>query len=50
MRSPAAAIAWEFRRRHRWGLAALILYFAILATVRLLFSNRDTVSRPTKDG
>ena len=36
MRSPAAAIAWEFRRRHFWGLAALIVYFGVLATIRLL--------------
>ncbi len=36
MRSPAAAIAWELRRRHRWGLAALTLYLAVLATIRLL--------------
>jgi len=36
MRSPAAAIAWEFRRRHRWGLTAVILYLAALATIRLL--------------
>src|SRR5207237_353942 len=31
MRSPAAAIAWEFRRRHRWGLLALLAYLAALA-------------------
>ncbi len=36
MRSPAAAIAWELRRRHRWGLVALVLYLAVLATIRLL--------------
>jgi len=36
MLSPAAAIAWEFRRRHRWGLAAVVLYFALLATIRFL--------------
>ena len=36
MRSPAAAIAWEFRRRHRWGLAALALYLTVLAAIRLL--------------
>lgn len=36
MRSPAAAIAWEFGRRHRWGLAALALYFTVLAAIRLL--------------
>jgi len=36
MRSPAAAIAWEFRRRHRWGLAAVALYLAVLAAIKLL--------------
>ncbi|MBI2840277.1 MAG: hypothetical protein HYX75_18325 [Acidobacteria bacterium] len=36
MRSPAAPFAWEFRRRHRWGLAALTLYLAVLGTLRLL--------------
>jgi hypothetical protein len=36
MRSPAAAIAWEFRRRHRWGLIALIGYFLVLAAIKLL--------------
>ncbi len=36
MRSPAAAIAWEFRRRHRWGLAAFALYLAVLVAIRLL--------------
>ena len=36
MRSPAAAIAWELRRRHRWGLTALTLYLAVLAAIKLL--------------
>ena len=36
MRSPAAAIAWELRHRHRWGLAALTLYIAVLAAIKLL--------------
>lgn len=36
MRSGAAAIAWELGRRHRWGLAALTLYLAVLAAIRLL--------------
>ncbi|MCP3958271.1 MAG: hypothetical protein GY719_10510 [bacterium] len=36
MRSPAAAIAWEICRGHRWGLAGLALYFAVLAVVRFL--------------
>lgn len=35
MRSPARAIAWEFRRRHRWGGAALAVYFAVLAAMKL---------------
>ncbi|HEY8850865.1 MAG TPA: hypothetical protein VIM36_01685 [Gemmatimonadaceae bacterium] len=36
MRSPAAAIAWEFRQRHRWGLVALIVYLLVLATIKLV--------------
>ena len=35
MRSPAAAIAWEFRQHHRWGWIALAGYLLVLATVRL---------------
>lgn len=36
MRSDAAAIAWEFRRRHRWGFVALGAYFVALAVIRLI--------------
>ena len=36
MRSPAAAIAWEFRQRHRWGLRALIAYLLVMATIKLV--------------
>jgi len=36
MRSPAAAIGWQFRQRHRWGFAALAGYFVVLAVVKLL--------------
>ncbi len=36
MRSPALAIAWEFRRRHRWGLLALAAYLLVAATVKFL--------------
>ena len=36
MRSPAAAIAWEFRQRHRWGSLALIGYVAVLAGIKLV--------------
>src|SRR5205823_14956806 len=35
MRSPAAAVAWEFRQRHRLGLIALIAYLAVVATIKL---------------
>ena len=40
MRSPAVAIAWEFRRRHRWGLIALVGYPLVLATIKLLILER----------
>ena len=40
MRSPAAAIAWEFRRRHRWGLLALLVYLVVLAAVRIFVVRR----------
>ena len=36
MRSPALAIGWEFRQRHRWGLLALIGYVVVIATIKLL--------------
>lgn len=36
MRSPAAAIAWEFRRRHRWGLIALAGYLVVVAMIKLI--------------
>lgn len=36
MSSVAAAVAWEFRQRHRWGLIALLGYLVILATIKLV--------------
>ncbi|HJT15790.1 MAG TPA: hypothetical protein VJ853_00305 [Thermoanaerobaculia bacterium] len=36
MQTPAAAIAWEFRQRHRWGFAALALYLLALGVIRLI--------------
>ena len=36
MHSPAAAIAWEFRRRHRWGVIAVAACLVVLATIKLL--------------
>src|SRR4249919_1998306 len=35
MRSPSAAIAWEFRQRHRWGLIAVTAYVFVLALIKL---------------
>ena len=34
--SPAGALAWEFRHRHRWGLRALGLYLAVLVGTKLV--------------
>lgn len=36
MRSPGAAIAWEFRQHHRWGFAAVIAYLFVLALIKLV--------------
>ncbi len=36
MRSPALAIAWEFRQRYRWGLIAIAGYLVALGTIKLL--------------
>ena len=45
MRSAAAAFAWEFQRRLRWGLIALGLYFVVLATFQfLILGPRDRKS------
>src|SRR5207253_3836433 len=40
MRSPAAAVAWQFRRRHRWGLIAVIGYLFVLAMIKLVILER----------
>jgi hypothetical protein len=45
MRSYPSALAWEFRRRHRWGLAMLLIYLAILLTVMALISEADPTPR-----
>jgi hypothetical protein len=41
MRSPAAAVAWEFRQRHRWGLVAIVVYLIILAAIKLVILAHD---------
>jgi hypothetical protein len=40
MRSPAAAVAWQFRYRHRWALMAMIGYLFILGTIKLVILER----------
>src|SRR5438128_767598 len=35
MRTPAAAFAWGFRQRHRWGLVAVGAYLLVIATIKL---------------
>jgi len=40
MHSPAAAVAWQFRQRHRWGLIALIGYLFVLAMIKLVILER----------
>src|SRR5207248_2962216 len=40
MRSPAAAMAWQFRRRHRWGLIAMIGYLFVVAMIKLVILER----------
>jgi hypothetical protein len=36
MRSPIAAVGWEFRQRHRWGFIAVGGYLLVLATIKLV--------------
>lgn len=40
MRSAAAAIAWQFRRQHRWGLIAMTGYLFVLAIIKLVVVER----------
>src|SRR5438270_1382810 len=40
MRSPAAAVAWQFRQQHRWGLIAIIGYLFVLAMIKLVIVER----------
>jgi len=35
MRTPAAAIAWEFRQRHRWGLIAILGTILALGAIKI---------------
>ena len=42
MHSPAAAIAWEFRQRHRWALLALVVYLTVLAAIKLVILGHNS--------
>jgi hypothetical protein len=44
LRSPAAAIAWGFHRRHRWGLIALGVYVVGLAVIKFAASGGQRFS------
>ena len=51
MRSPGAAIAWEFRHRHRWALIALAIYLLALGLIKPLFLEPgETVRFDPPDG
>jgi len=39
--TPAAAVAWEFRQRHRWGLVAIVVYLIVLAAIKLVILAHD---------
>lgn len=45
MRSPARAIAWEIRRRHRIGFSVLAGYVLLIGIVKLLLSVTGTGTR-----
>ncbi|MEX2661735.1 MAG: hypothetical protein WD227_07390 [Vicinamibacterales bacterium] len=49
MRSPAAAIAWEFHRPHRWALVALAGYLLVVGIVKLLVFGPAPVSLDPPD-
>ena len=46
MRSAAAAFAWEFQKRLRWGLIALGVYFAVLALVQFVILGERSPIHP----
>jgi hypothetical protein len=50
MRSPARAIAWEFRRRHLWVLLLLAGYFLVLAALKLILGPAAPVTLDPPDG
>ena len=45
MHSAAAAFAWSFRQRHRWGLAVIVAYFVALAILKWTLHGAPVVFR-----
>lgn len=51
MRSPGAAIAWEFRHRHRWALPVLVTYLLAVGSYRLfVFEPGEPIEVAPPDG
>ena len=48
MRSAAAVFVWEFRKRLRWGLIAVGVYFAVLALVQLVILGEGSPIHPLR--
>lgn len=43
MRSPAAAVAWEFHHRQRWILVGLAMYVLVLGLIKPLYLGSDRI-------
>ena len=50
MRSPALAIAWEFRHPHRWALIALAGYLLAMGIIKLLIIGPGQVELDPPNG
>jgi hypothetical protein len=50
MRSPAAAVAWEFHHRHRWYLIGLAAYVLLLGLIKPLYLGPESTTLDLGDG
>ena len=51
MRSPGAAIGWEFRHRHRWALLVIVTYWLTVGSYRLfVFEPGEPIRVAPPDG
>lgn len=51
MRSPGAAIGWEFRHRHRWALLVVVIYWLAVGSYRLfVFEPGESIQVAPPDG